>query len=124
VLADFDRQFSTDPKRQYLYGFSMGGAGTFHIAQLSLDRWAAIGVYSGAMRDATAEDAQKFKDIPVWMAWGELETRLAPVNRKLKDLLLEAGVEIKWAEVQGVGHKYLGEYQEDLMDWLKMHHKE
>jgi hypothetical protein len=26
----------------------MGGAGTFHIAQKSMDRWAAIGMYSAA----------------------------------------------------------------------------
>lgn len=123
VLADVDRRFPTDPKRQYLYGFSMGGAGTFRIAQKSLDRWTAIGVYSGAMRDPTLEQAEKFRDIPVWMTWGELEKRLTDVNRKLKDLFETAGVELKWTEVKGIGHKYLGEYQEDLMDWLKQHEK-
>lgn len=124
VLADVDERFPTDPSRQYLYGFSMGGAGTFRIAQKTLDRWAAIGVYSGAMRNPTLEEAKKFRDIPVWMTWGEDEKRLTEVNRKLKDLFEEAGVELKWTEVKGVGHKYLGEYQEDLMDWLKMHQKQ
>lgn len=123
VLADVDRRFPTNPKRQYLYGFSMGGAGTFRIAQKSLDRWTAIGVYSGAMRDPTLEQAEKFRHIPVWMTWGELEKRLTDVNRKLKDLFKTAGVELKWTEVKGVGHKYLGEYQDDLMDWLKRYEK-
>lgn len=119
VLSDFDAMFETDANRQYLYGFSMGGGGTFRIAQKSLDRWAAIGVYSGAMRNPTLEQAKMFRDIPVWMTWGEQERRLTEVNTKLKDLFLEAGVDVKWTEVEGVGHRYLGEYQEDLMDWLK-----
>ncbi len=123
VLEDFDQKFETDPKRQYLYGFSMGGAGTFKIAQKSLTRWTAIGVYSGAMRNPTLEEAQKFKDIPVWMTWGELEDRLTVVNTRLKDLFIEAGVELKWQVVEGVGHKYLGEYQEDLMEWFSSHIK-
>jgi dienelactone hydrolase len=124
VLADFDKMFETDPKRQYLYGFSMGGGGTFRIAQKSLDRWAAIGVYSGALRNPTPEDASKFKNIPVWITWGEKENRLADVNRKLKDLFIEAGVDLKWTEVPDVGHRYLGEYQEDLMNWFKTKVKE
>jgi predicted esterase len=117
-LEHFDNLFETDPSRQYLYGFSMGGGGTFRIAQKSMDRWAAIGMYSAALRDVTLEDARKFKDMPVWMTWGEKEWRLTEVNRKLKDLLLEAGVNVKWTEVKGVGHSYLSEYQNDLMDWF------
>jgi len=124
VLADFDKMFKTDPTRQYLYGFSMGGGGTFRIALESPDRWTAIGVYSGAMRNPTLEEAKIFRDIPVWMTWGELENRLTEVNTKLKDLFLEAGVEVKWQEVKGIGHRYLGEYQEDLMDWFKQHVKD
>lgn len=123
VLADFDKQFQTDSYRQYLYGFSMGGGGTFNIAQKTLDRWAAVGMYSAAVRNPTLEEAQQFKDMPVWMVWGETEG-LAAVNHTLKDLFLEAGVDVKWAEIKGVGHSYLGEYQEELMDWLKMKRKD
>lgn len=119
VLSDFDKKFRTDPKRQYLYGFSMGGGGTFRIALASLDRWTAIGIYSGAMFDPSASEAAKFRNIPVWMAWGALETRITEINRKLRDLFIEADVDLKWTEVEGVGHSYLGEYQEDLMDWFK-----
>jgi enterochelin esterase-like enzyme len=44
---------------------------------------------------------------------------LAGPNRQLKDYLVEIGADSKWKEVEGVGHSYLGEYQEDLMDWFK-----
>ncbi len=123
VLNDFDKMFKTDSNKQYLYGFSMGGAGTFRIAQKSMERWAALGVYSGAMNDPTLEDALKFKTTPVWMAWGE-EERIAEVNRLVRDLFIEAGVDLTWQEIEGVGHKYLGEYQEELMDWLKSKKRE
>jgi len=124
VLADFDGMFQTDPKRQYLYGFSMGGGGSFKFAQKTLDRWTAVGIYSGAIFNPTIEEAEKFKYIPVWMAWGELEERLGKGNRELKDLFLQSDVELKWVEVKDVKHSYLGEYQEDLMDWFKTKVKE
>jgi alpha-L-rhamnosidase len=122
VLKDFDRMFETDKKRQYLYGFSMGGAGTFHIAQRSMDRWTAIGMYSAAFRSVTQDEADKFKNMPVWMAWGETES-WAVNDRLLKDYLLKAGVKVKWTEVKGVGHNYLGNYQEDLLNWFLQYSK-
>jgi enterochelin esterase-like enzyme len=63
------------------------------------------------------EEALKFKNMPVWLTWGETEWLAGP-NRQLKDFLVEIGADVKWKEVEGVGHSYLGEYQEDLMDWF------
>ena len=83
-LEHFDNLFKTDPSRQYLYGFSMGGGGTFRIAQKSMDRWAAIGMYSAALREPSLEEAKKFKDMPVWMTWGEKEWRLTAQRMRLR----------------------------------------
>ena len=122
-LAHFDAMFDTDATRQYLYGFSMGGSGVYNLAQKTAERWTALGIYSGAFRDGVSMEAvQRLGDLPVWITWGE-EERLAENNRKLKDLLMQHGNEVRWAEVKGVGHSYLGEYQEDLMDWLAKHEK-
>lgn len=121
-LKDFDGLFTTDPQRQYLYGFSMGGAGTFHIAQKSLKRWTAIGMYSAAFDSVTQEEANKLKNMPVWMTWGEKE-HWAINDRKLKDYFIKAGIDIEWYEVKGVEHNYLGEYQVKLMDWFLKHRK-
>lgn len=124
VLDNFDKTFKTDPTRQYLYGFSMGGGGSFKIAQKTMNRWAAVGLYSGAIFNYNAEEAAKFKDTPVWMVWGEEEERIKTANVELKNLFLDAGVELKWKEIPQVGHKYLGEYQDDLMDWFRTKTKE
>lgn len=123
VLNHFDNMFKTDAKRQYIFGFSMGGGGTFKIATKTIERWTAVGIYSGAFRNATAEQVEIFKNTPVWMAWGDSE-RLTETCRKLKDLFIEAGVDLKWIEVKNTGHQYLSEYQEDLMDWFKTKVKE
>ena len=122
-IADVDKNFKTDPQRQYLYGFSMGGGGTYKLSQKSADRWAAIGLYSAAFRDSTFEEVIKLKGMPVWMAWGEQENRLTSRNRSLKDAFIKQGNETWWKEKKGVGHNYMGEYQDSLMNWLSRHRK-
>ena len=111
ALSDFDGKFKTDPHRQYIYGFSIA-------------RWTAVGIYSGAIFDLQEEEANNFKNTPVWMVWGEQEERIGKASRELKDLLLREGVELYWKEIEGVGHSYLGEYQESLMDWFNTKVKE
>ena len=123
ALADFDSRFKTDPTRQYLYGFSMGGMGTLKMYPMTKERWSAIASYSGALRDADLDKAKQFVDVPVWIAWGS-EERWADGNQQIRDLFIEAGVkDFEWTEVEGVGHKYLGEYQEKMLDWLNEHEK-
>ena len=122
-VADVDRNFKTDPTRQYLYGFSMGGGGTYRLSQKSPDRWTAIGMYSAAFRDSTFEDVVKLKGMPVWMAWGEQEKQLTVRNRLLRDAFLKQGNELWWTEVKGVGHNYMGDYQDSLMNWFSRHKK-
>ena len=124
ALADFDSRFKTDSRKQYIYGFSMGGGGTFRIAQNTMDRWTAVGIYSGTIFNLKEEEASRFKNTPVWLVWGEQEDRIGKAGRELKDLLLLEGVDLYWKEIEGVGHKYLGEYQESLMDWFTMKVKE
>lgn len=122
-IADVDKNFKTDPQRQYLYGFSMGGGGTYKLSQKSVDRWAAIGMYSAAFRDSTFEDVAKLKGMPVWMTWGEEEKQLTLRNRSLKDAFLKQGNELWWTEVKAVGHNYMGQYQDSLMNWFSRHRK-
>ena len=122
-IADVDKNFKTDPTRQYLYGFSMGGGGTYRLSQKSPERWTAIGMYSAAFRDSTFEDVVKLKGMPVWMAWGEQEKQLTVRNRLLRDAFLKQGNELWWTEVKGVGHNYMGDYQDSLMNWFSRHKK-
>jgi hypothetical protein len=65
----------------------------------------------------------KLKGMPVWMVWGEQENRLTMRNRSLKDAFIKQGSEIWWKEKKGVGHNYMGEYQDSLMNWFSRHQK-
>ncbi len=123
VLADFDGRFKTDPGRQYIYGFSMGGGGSFRFSQKTMDRWSAVGIYSGAIFNLEEEEAAAFRNTPVWLVWGDQEDRIGKACTELKDLLLSEGVDLYWKEIEGVGHSYLGEYQEHLMEWLNTKEK-
>ena len=87
-------------------------------------QWTAVGIYSGAIFNLEEEEASKFKNTPVWMVWGDQEDRIGKAGRELKDLLLREGVDLYWEEIEGVGHSYLGEYQEKLLDWLNTKEKE
>ena len=118
ALADFDRRFTTDPRRQYIYGFSMGGGGAFRFSQESINRWSAVGIYSGAIFDLKEEEASAFKNTPVWMVWGAQEDKIGKTSKALKELFLKEGVDLYWKEIEGVGHSYLGAYQENLMEWF------
>lgn len=122
VLENVDSRFNTDPDRQYMYGFSMGGMGTFRIALITMERWAAIGSYSGAFPPNHETSIESFRNMPIWMAWGE-EERWAEENRKIRDQFIETGINVNWREIEDTGHNYLGEYQNELLDWLKEHHK-
>ncbi|MCB0688649.1 MAG: hypothetical protein KDC53_19055 [Saprospiraceae bacterium] len=119
VIENFDEDFQSDPARQYLYGFSMGGAGTFHIASLSPERWTAIAAYSAAFwPEPDSNELKKLIHLPVWMVWGE-EEKWATGDKIARDFFISHDMNISWEEIQGVGHKYLGEYQEKMLDWLK-----
>lgn len=122
-IGDVDKIVKTDPARQYLYGFSMGGGGTFRLSQKAPERWTSIGLYSAAFRDSTFDDISKLKGMPVWMAWGETEKQLTARNRLLKDAFTKQGNELWWTEVKGVGHNYMGQYQDSLMNWFLRHKK-
>ncbi len=72
---DVHRTFKIDPDRRYLYGFSMGGSGTWRIARRTPDRWAAIapcgaggpGVYNPALL------ARNVTYLPIWIFIGEAD---------------------------------------------------
>ena len=80
-LSHFDELFKTDVHRQYLYGFSMGGAGVFEIAQDTGERWSALGIYSGAFREGVSKtDVESISHLPFWITWGEEERLAAGIN--------------------------------------------
>jgi dienelactone hydrolase len=123
ALADAERALKIDPRRRYLYGFSMGGSGTYRLAAARPDLWAAIAIMgaSPGLRDAPEKLAHKLKNLPVFLWSGEKDPWFDGVQRK--------GVVLRETSVQpreiifdpAVDHAYLGPVQEQAHRFLAVH---
>lgn len=91
-MAELEKHVSIDPHRKYLCGQSMGGYGTWHIAQSSPHTWAAIGLHAAALWVSPSElgsDAvNKLKNIPVFFICGTKDDLLS-INETLYENLYE-----------------------------------
>ena len=123
-IAKLETIVNIDQGRKYLSGHSMGGYGTWLIAQESVDEWAAIGLHSAALqyRDqkyVTSEYAQKFKEVPTYIVYGDQETWMAPIHKNVFAMLKEAGNEdVKMVTFEG-GHDWNNADVEAMYEWMK-----
>ncbi len=128
-IAELEKIAKIDPKRKYLSGHSMGGYGTWNIAQESTDTWAAIGIHSGGFgyRDenhVTSEYANKLKNTPTYFVWGDEEVELKKKNIEAHKLLENAGnPNLKIAVFKG-GHDYNEIDVENMYNWMRTFKKE
>ncbi len=128
-IAELEKIAKIDPKRKYLSGHSMGGYGTWNIAQESTDTWAAIGIHSGGFgyRDenhVTSEYANKLKNTPTYFVWGDEEVELKKKNIEAHRLLENAGnSNLKIAVFKG-GHDYNEIDVENMYNWMRTFKKE
>ncbi len=77
LMDEIIAAYGIDPDRISLTGHSMGGTGTFALAQAYPDRFARIAPCSGSIR-ITAEDLVVFRDIAVWAFVGSADTIIDP----------------------------------------------
>lgn len=102
MLDEVQKEYKTDPKRQYLTGLSMGGMGTWSIGMATPDRWAAIVPICGSGDTKTAD---KLKDVPVWAFHGDADTAVkVEGSREMIDAIKKAGGKPKYTEYPKVGH--------------------
>jgi pimeloyl-ACP methyl ester carboxylesterase len=126
AMGDLQKNFRTDPDRTYLYGFSMGGGGTFNIGRETPDRWAAIAILGMGARP-TPWQAKNLSMVPVYIWGGEVDPIVfgnsvpKEVIQRFAQLVSAAGGEVKAWSSPGIGHNYLGEVQKDSVEWLKTH---
>ena len=123
ALADFDRSFKTDPNRRYLYGFSMGGGGTWALGSRTPDKWAAIAIFSpGGGRRAAGEEGlgRNVAGLPIWMWCGQKDGLLANTEH-IRDEIARYGPAPVFSTTPDVGHNYLGDKQAEAINWLQQH---
>jgi predicted peptidase len=77
LLDEIEKNYRVDTDRVYLTGLSMGGFGTWTLAEKYPQRFAAIApICGGSERYA----AYRLKNVPVWAFHGAID-RLVPVQR-------------------------------------------
>lgn len=132
-------EFNGDASRVYLAGISGGGYGAWALAYHHADRFAAVIVIAGYVRDMTGVTsgehypaivpgtnpypviAQRLSRLPIWIFHGDAD-RAVPVeeSRRMTAALKAIGADVQFTEVAGFGHPVwdLAYAREDLFAWL------
>ena len=129
------REFNADPRRVYITGLSMGGRGSWHLAQQHADRFAAVLVVCGFVGDrpnradvVPAGDgtpyqrlAERVKGLPIWIVHGECDS-LVPVteSRRMYEALHALDADVRYTELPGTDHdSWTSTYEsESIAAWL------
>lgn len=110
VLQLMRDEFNVDANRIYLWGHSMGGAGTYHIAAKYPDLFAGLGVAAPAPEpDAPmANILNNIKHLPIFVLQGDEDTAV-PVERTRAWVakMRELGMQHVYVEIPGGDHSLL-----------------
>jgi polyhydroxybutyrate depolymerase len=89
IVAGLARDGTSDPRRIYLAGRSLGGVMVLRLACAEADRFAAIALFVSAMPDVTGSECQPAKPLPVLIINGT-EDRVLPYRgeRSLRGYVL------------------------------------
>lgn len=144
TLDNTIREFNADPARIYLNGVSLGGHGTWYVATLAPEKFAAIvpicGFVAFPRPDMPAERkallskmnpfaqsmdpymavASKISKMSVWIFHGSADDVVFPdESRKMFEALKASKADVKYTEYEGVGHSWDRAYTEpELVPWL------
>lgn len=110
VLGLMRDEFNVDSNRIYLWGHSMGGAGTYHIAAKHPDLFAGLGVAApGPGADAPMDTIlNNIKHLPIFVLHGDNDT-VIPVEhtRAWVAKMQELGMQHVYVEIPGGDHSLL-----------------
>jgi predicted peptidase len=126
TLQAASKEFHGDPRRTYLTGISMGGYGSWHLAQKYPGKFAAMVVICGGIHPpeatlkahpelvkfappdgpkAYAEAAARIGKLPVWIFHGA-DDNIVPVaeSQRMAEAMKAVGAEVRYTEYPGVRH--------------------
>jgi predicted esterase len=92
-----------DPSRIYITGLSMGGKGTWMVAQAAPKLFAAIAPIS-AMAVDPDRAAVLFRNTPIWIVVGGDDDGFRQGSEQMATALKNAGGDVLLTELPGVGH--------------------
>lgn len=117
VLAMMRDEFTIDENRIYLYGHSMGGAGTYHIAMNNPYVFAALAVAAPAPRtDLAPNGLSAIQHIPTLVLQGTADA-LVPVEmtRRWVHEMQTIGMPHVYVEIEGADHSlFISQNRENM----------
>lgn len=125
VLQLVRDELNVDDNRIYLWGHSMGGAGTYHIAAKHPDLFAGLGVAAPApLADAPMEETlDKIKHLPIFVLQGD-EDGLVTRTRLWVARMEEIGMQHVYAEIPGGDHSLVisqnSEHMQKFVDFFSI----
>ncbi len=123
ALDEVSARYKVDPKRVYLTGLSMGGAGAWGLAAKNPERFAAVAPVCGFGDPKTADS---LKGLPIWTLVGDEDNAMiVGGTRALFDAVKAAGGSPRLTEYRGVGHNSWDRAYSDpkLLSWMLEQHK-
>jgi predicted peptidase len=124
MLDDVMARYNVDRKRVYLTGLSMGGYGTWELATLAPEYFAAIAPIAGG---GDADEADRLKAIPTWVFHGKKDDAVPESeSAKMVEALKAAGGDVKYTVLPEGGHVDAWVYAYEsagLFDWFLQHRK-
>jgi len=116
-------QQDIDPRRIYVTGLSMGGYGTWALADACPERFAAIAPVCGPFRSI---EPARFRKTPVWCFHGAMDD-VVPVNDSVRMVrrIRENEADVRFTVYPDAGHdSWTQAYDEpELFDWLLTHRR-
>jgi predicted peptidase len=103
VLDRVIEQYGFDPKRQYVYGESMGGEGVFRLLMDFPTRFAGAVAAAGYTLD---KGATQMAQTPLWIFHGSADTTSPVANARViyQSILDAGGSQVKYTEYEGLEH--------------------
>lgn len=114
-----------DKTRIYLTGVSLGGFGTWALASMYPEYFAAIAPICGSAEPLMVK--WKLKEMPVWVFHGAKDKTVPEwTSASLVNILKETGNDVKYTCLPEGGHAdtwIYAYYQAGLWDWMLQHQK-
>jgi len=120
VYDEVASKLRVDDSRIYLIGMSMGGFGTWALANRMPERFAAISPMCGAGDVKWADNLSK---IPTWVFHGTADSQI-PISRSevMVKALENKNADVKFSRLTNQGHDISKQFNNDeLYEWLKKH---